>query len=300
MWQHRPVRRLRKLHRLPLTERNVSIKQRLRKLTRNLGDRAVIRALRRRGVVTMLHTRRCGSTVLGRLLDQHPQLVWAGEIYDVQFSQYEKKYGGIEEIRELPPLDLLHSKVRELRSGYYGFDITFRHVEELHVKLGDYIDLLARQGKCQHFVVLERKNLLRAIVSGAISHMTKVYHIPIDDEARQNRVTLDPHNVSTSRRDDWVLSLHDTIDYFQKKYEEVRRDLEGRNALYLTYEDDILEDPCRAYRKCCDFIGLQPAEAEVQLRRVNPHPLSEILENYEEVAAAIRGTKFEWMLDDER
>jgi hypothetical protein len=35
-----------------------------------------------------------------------------------------------------------------------------------------------------------------------------------------------------------------------------------------------------------------------QTRKQNPEPLSKLIENYDQVRAALQGTEQEWMLDD--
>ena len=77
---------------------------------------------------------------------------------------------------------------------------------------------------------------------------------------------------------------------------DARRLLTGREILDLTYEDDIADDPHRAYRRICDFLGVTPEPVEVRYGRTTPFPLSGVIENFDEVKAALASTEFEWML----
>jgi hypothetical protein len=48
------------------------------------------------------------------------------------------------------------------------------------------------------------------------------------------------------------------------------------------------------------YLGLTPAAAQVRFGRSNPFPLEAIVENYAEVAEALHGTPFAWMMADEQ
>jgi hypothetical protein len=66
----------------------------------------------------------------------------------------------------------------------------------------------------------------------------------------------------------------------------------------LFYEDDIQSDPTVAYCKVCHYLDIDPGEPSVSLERVNPHPIREVVENFDEVAALIADTPYAWMLED--
>jgi hypothetical protein len=72
--------------------------------------------------------------------------------------------------------------------------------------------------------------------------------------------------------------------------------LVGRDVLDLTYEDDVAADPVRAYRRICYFLGVKNEPVEIRYGRTTPQKLTEIIENFDEVKAALAGTEFEWML----
>jgi hypothetical protein len=65
----------------------------------------------------------------------------------------------------------------------------------------------------------------------------------------------------------------------------------------LTYEDDVLEDPTRAYSKICEFLGVPPGPApQIRHARTTPFGLREVVENYLEVEQHLSGTPFARML----
>ena len=70
------------------------------------------------------------------------------------------------------------------------------------------------------------------------------------------------------------------------------------NVLKLRYEEDILSQPLEAYRRACEFLGLKPHDVSVRYVKTTPFPTVDVIANYWEVEAALRGTEFEWMLQD--
>lgn len=69
-------------------------------------------------------------------------------------------------------------------------------------------------------------------------------------------------------------------------------------AMELTYEQ-LLGQPAEAMRRLGDFLGLRlrpPALERTRSRKVTPDDLREVLTNYDAVAAALRGTRYEPML----
>jgi hypothetical protein len=68
--------------------------------------------------------------------------------------------------------------------------------------------------------------------------------------------------------------------------------------LHLSYEEDIVADPLRAYSRVCEFVGIEPAAPRVDLVRTNPFSYDAILDNVDEVRAVLKDTKYAWMLDN--
>ena len=77
--------------------------------------------------------------------------------------------------------------------------------------------------------------------------------------------------------------------------QEVETLLAGKNVLNLTYEDDIEQDPQKAYRSICEFVNMEATKASVNYNKTNPFPLKDIIENFAEVKAALHNTPYEWM-----
>ena len=70
------------------------------------------------------------------------------------------------------------------------------------------------------------------------------------------------------------------------------------NGLHLIYEDHVESDPIIGYGMICQLLGLSPKpNARPKLTRTGNQPVRELLARPEEWQAALRGTRWEWMLD---
>ena len=73
----------------------------------------------------MLHNGRCGSTVVGDLLAQNPNIHWASELYEPiiakwkEENQQEFAYLAKEPIVE-NPIEILKNSMNETTKPYYG------------------------------------------------------------------------------------------------------------------------------------------------------------------------------------
>jgi hypothetical protein len=65
----------------------------------------------------------------------------------------------------------------------------------------------------------------------------------------------------------------------------------------LAYEES-LEDNGPALRGVLDFLGLPPAELSVGIKKILPDDPKALIENFDKVAAALRGSRYEWMLHE--
>lgn len=230
----------------------------------------------------MFHVGRSGSRVLASLLDQHPRIFWDGEIYEPSHRLWRPGRD---------PLRILDRRRRRAGCRYYGCELKFFHARLVGMPLPALVDALFARG-FDHFIVLRRRNTLRKVVSSVRLHSEKRSHRR-KGEAELKRITLDVDDVRIDRDRKPLLAY---LEDYERQFEALDRLLEGRDVLRLTYEEDVADDPTRAYRRCCGFLGLSPRPVEVAYGRTNPFPLSDIVVNLDEVEDALRGTPYEWMV----
>lgn len=236
----------------------------------------------------MLHVGRCGSTVVARMLDEHPDITWDGEIFEPSHR------AELNESDDLAPADLI-ARRRTRAPHHYGFETKYlasHHLGALGMSLPDYLAMLQHLG-FDRFVALHRTNYLRRIVSGAVGRRAGTWHRSKPGVGEPVVITLDPQRVPFGGEQ----ALLDVFAELSAGEEALHRLLPD-NALWLTYEDDIAGDPVVAYRRVCDLLGVKPAPAAPQLFPTNPFPLAEMLANYDEIADLLASTPYEWMLVD--
>ena len=238
----------------------------------------------------MLHNGRCGSTVVGDLLAQNPNMHWASELYTPLFAKWQKEHPNRFPLLEQKaivekPIEILKNSISETTKPYYGVVFKPFHFTISGSSATEFLNqsfLL----NFTYFILIRRKNWLRSIVSAKISAKTDVWHFYGKDIAKLKKIHL-PLNKPEP--------LVKEIENLEIQMQEVETLLAGKNVLNLTYEDDIEQDPQKAYRSICEFVDMEATKASVSLNKTNPFPLKDIIENFAEVKAALQNTPYEWM-----
>ena len=248
----------------------------------------------RPGNVAMLHAGRSGSSVLGNLLHQHPEIVWDREVFKPGRIEALCGNGPAKGLAQRP-LTVLRLLMSRAGRRFYGFETQLTQLERLGLELPDYVERLVGM-KFTHFIVLERKNTLRRIASVLVGRSAARWHLTqADGEPALERIHFGIEDLNLRGQPKPLLQhLRDSRDTFGL-LDECLRD---KQVLRLSYEDDIAERPERAYRRVCEFLGLQPSEVSVLLRKTNPFPLRQMVTNFEDLERALAGTEFAWMLSD--
>ena len=78
--------------------------------------------------IMMLHNGRCGSTVVGNLLAQNPNIHWASELYTPLFEKWKKEHPNRFPVSEQKtivenPIEILKNSMNETTNPYYGVAI---------------------------------------------------------------------------------------------------------------------------------------------------------------------------------
>jgi hypothetical protein len=244
--------------------------------------------------VLMLHVGRSGSTVLGDLLNQHPDIFWDSELLLPVRLENLSLPAPLHWLIMREPFLLIRSRMWWAQQPIYGFETTPHHLERLELNMRDYLHKLHRLG-FMYFVVLQRKNYLRVIVSLLIAirksrwqqtekmggPVREPIYLPLENTFGYNRTLVE--------------NLTFFADFFDR-LDSIVDDLDV-HILRLTYEQDINGDPTRAYRRFCGFLGIAPHDVAVRYNKVNPFLLSELIVNFEEVACTLADTRFGWMLE---
>jgi hypothetical protein len=263
--------------------------------------------------VLMTHCGRCGSRVLTDLLKQCPAVHWAGEIYERVFRQWERDGGtvlcrhrefvpwsmpgGITDQATMPPADPtepLVAALQEANSQIFGFEVKPFHWRLFGLDAKAFLEVMYPIGFDRQ-VVLWRKNTLRKIVSSLLARRTGIYHLQRGQGQELLQVEVPVESLLLDRDEG---SLLDFLQGFDTDLGLLSDLLSEQDSLMLTYEEDVEQDPRSGLLKLCDFLRIEaPPRLEVRYARTTPHPLRQVIGNFDEVAVALAGTRFEWMLE---
>lgn len=236
----------------------------------------------------LIATNRSGSTFLLNAIDSHPQI-------------------GCERSEPLDPRGYWAALVEEgglsrqallrflwRRPGYrvVMFKLSYRHTQWVGV------DILKEVGAV--LIHLHRENVVRMGISSLINTAA------VNGEIKHPIHTFKPVKPVLIRVDVGPF-IYDSLAHL-KKVEVMKKRLArlGRPLLFLTYEDLVGYEGKEAdevmpgtAETICRHLGVDSMPLVSYTRRVNPQPLSEIVENWTELAAAIRGTDLGVFLEGE-
>lgn len=284
----------------------------LQTLAKNTLPRPYVRALRQnyrrmrrvrhamagaapRAKVVMMHVGRSGSTVLGNMLHKHSEVFWDNELY------HTAHYGLGVDFDRVPYADWTRAQFAFGGQGVYGFECKIHPDQHLSFFNGSpeaFFDDMRRIG-VTHFILLERRNILRRMTSQYVGAKTAVRHLDSSEAARVSKVVMDCQtcHFGDRYRPKTLLACMEEVDGVYRAAHEA---FAGEAFLPLVYEEDIdgAEGPARAVGRIFDLLDLPSEGIRPDLSKTNPFPLREIIENFDEVSEHLAGTRFAWMLDE--
>jgi LPS sulfotransferase NodH len=224
------------------------------------------------------------------MLGQHPAIYYDGETYGRHLHQVRKRLG----TQAWASTDLIDGLAKEMHTagpGWFGFDYLPNYLRWTGMEAPDHARALRELG-FTHFVLLTRRNYVKQMVSMRAAMGTRLWH---DRGQATGRIT---GRVRVPvEGEPGAIGLIERIARIEEFYEMTRHTHAGDRFLELCYEDHIESDPREGYRRVVDFLDLEPYEPAVRLRRLSTSTVRDRLENVDEVAEALRGTRYEWMLE---
>ena len=228
----------------------------------------------------MLHHGRSGSTVLSGQLSQHPGIYWDAEL--LRKPRVNQLNGQVfKDFSASAHVDICRFKSHR---KWYGFELKPLHVKYLKLDYDAFLEDLVQMG-FSHFVVLERRNTLRRIISARINWLSGKSHLKTGEARKLYSVPIPAD------------SILERIRTEIGEMEHFRKSVETRNHLSLYYEDHIEQDPRVAYRMVCDFLGLDAVDVQLTLKKRNPFPVADMVDNFEEIREVLQHTEYAWMLE---
>lgn len=234
--------------------------------------------------IAMLHSGRVGSTVTAALLNADPMLHWDGEIFFTHRSVIQKT-------KASPITEFLKRKIFIYAQPLYGFELTDRQIYRSGKTIKKVIAELKDIG-FNYFIVLKRENFLRQYISLKRIEQFKIGHIKKDLKLAQ-KININTKNPGFRHYKGDLIGSFNALENF---YFQLKEELVESETLFLSYEQDILENPNIGYEKICNFCGIKMIKQDIPFKRTNPFKLNEIIENYSETEAFLKGSKYEHFL----
>ena len=251
------------------------------------------------GLVTW-HQGRCGSSVLGSLLNQHSQIQTFNEV----FSKHMPRRRGDQPIPRMA--EVLEGSVLACVKPVLNLEIKYLSAQNFALyptaHVDDWFTELSGYGLRRHLLI-HRRNGLRRVVSHLMAQRTGVYVqqknvLPSRDVSRQ--LTIDKASITEGFE---THSLLGWLEVYDQAHHQMREGLtawcsqhQQPAPLELFYEEMIEPSPQLAYAQVCVALGLEQEPAVVKLQRINPEPLSQLIRNWSEIKALLAPTRFAWML----
>ena len=255
----------------------------------------------------ILGTQRTGTTLLKTMLNDHPDVFCAGELFIHRnpVSRFRRAYLG-KRVGRTSPLSY-SNWVRE-KFSYAAMDLigwrrdalTTQFLEELYNKeLASSIGFklmfnqslrhpravywcLERNLRIIHVV---RSNLLKTLVSRRMTRLQPRSHTRKPDTNKGLQIKLNCRSL--------VKEL-EAIEQSTYGWTDVAG--EKPQYLQLPYEDFVRNRELWL-EKICSHLDIPARKLESKLKKLNPEQLSDSVGNYEEVRDTLAGSKFEKFLD---
>ena len=252
------------------------------------------------GVVNW-HIGRCGSSVLGSLLAQHPSIAYSNEIS----SRYMPRRRGLS---SLPALDSVLEQAEQVASQCELHFFEVKHLPDQNLGLypqlevQDWLNLFFAQGYKRH-LLMRRRNGLRRIVSHLRAAQSGQYVLGLSSAVAQSAPITIPlegivHGFGTRTLLGW-------LEEYERGHEAMRLCLSSMakshsefSWLELVYEDQIESDPHIAYRDVCNFLDLRVVDVDLRHCKMSPGRLADLIQNLDEVRDWLAPTRLAWRVSE--
>ena len=223
--------------------------------------------------VFIITTRRTGSNLLLDYLNSIPNVFFAGEVLNRDMAYGLR--GRL--ITKRSVLRHIAHSINNCEHKICGAKFVKVHLDIHNIGIADLKKLFPNA----RFIVLYRQSLLEQFVSLKIAEITDTWHW-------KESFALPP-------------SIHVSVPEFKEFCKQIKRfygevfesDLLNNCSTVISYEE-LQTDPQKVSNETIfPFLGLRPCAVSTNLKKQNTKPLSEIVENYEEVAGFIEDQRYQ-------
>ncbi|MCM2369210.1 hypothetical protein [Aporhodopirellula aestuarii] len=246
-------------------------------------------SVRPRSRICCFHFGRCGSTLLGNMLGNHPHLEWAGELFHAHHVRTDRS-------NELDPYHLLQNRIKTSQFRSFGFETKFQHLDfnGLNIELTSFLESLLSLG-FNKFVLLKRQNYLRQAISVRKGQISGIWHADPSAAIRNSSpVFLDPTCISLGGTNRNIL---DCFQFLDESYANAKRIFEALRIEYIeiVYEHHLEKHPSEGFDLAIEFFEMKPAASRISTKKLESRPIKEIVLNYDDILDCLKDSKYEWM-----
>lgn len=245
-------------------------------------------------IVVTFHIGRSGSTVVGDLLSQHSQIFWDSESFEWVFQEFEKNSGRKFKQGDMA-IDLdsfIKNKIASVNEPIWGMEVKPYHLKLLNISWDTFMKTISEHDAS--FIILKRNNYLRKIVSSMIAHQTGVFHYS-NNSIPKSKIRIDPNRIDIDRTSNSLIGF---LNEYNDNFRHLDSIFPNGEALHLSYEDDVKDNPFFAYKKICAMLNIAPEPAKINFKRINKSSLSDIIINYDEICQVLSKTKYRFFVYD--
>jgi LPS sulfotransferase NodH len=243
----------------------------------------------------LLAAPRSGSAWLVDLLNSHPDVTAYGELFQPEADE-PSPYGNRDvrtfkahlSDRPASRAGLVRRRISYVNAVYgsrsgaaaVGFKLMYRQAS-INPGLLPYLAL--RRARVVHLI---RANVLDSVVSHEAARARGVFHIHRGEPVKKVRVQLDAGDLVNrlGQHEHSIASARSSLSRLRFR------------QLETFYEELIGRQGDAELVRILDFLGVGGRQLGSSLVRVNDAPHAELIENYDEVRAALTGSRFESML----
>lgn len=256
--------------------------------------------------IVLLATQRSGTGALGSILDQHDQIQYLGEVFHDNTTDPSRNYFPfLTRLAQEEPEKILPQNGKErfarfidhlcttVSKDVFVIDIKYRSMHHFNQAWHGFtqppylFQLLAEAGiPVLHLV---RRNVLKTYLSGRLAEANKIWHMTSDQSQSVQSIEVDADAIG--RR---ISGLSYEIDI-------ARRNLSGHAGVLEICYEELFDDQGRfsldsaselgRFLNVGPFLNRRPAFV-----KQTGDTLKSVIQNYDEVEAALSETPYSWML----
>lgn len=224
---------------------------------------------------------RSGTTLLCHYLDSKPHLVHFFEFLNVNnFAHFGRTPRYIQFI--LFGCLFPKTRARRLAQRHHDKEVTHFGYKIVTNQHSAYLLSMLAETKIKK-IFLTRENLLRRYLSNVLAIETGLWKIKKHSGVRRpsRKIYIDP------------VALIANIKYFKREIARIRQ-VTNNYVLEITYEE-LTTNKTQTLRKVAEHLSIpyDRLNFSPQISKVNEGDLQDLIENYEEVHAALNNTEFE-------